>query len=124
MEWGQPEKTMTVADKQKQSILEGFKELYQTLKSASPGSEDHNRALSELQWQQTVMQFSTTDAQVKAANAEELSARASERAAEATIINARYMLWSVVAAAISAAASLGATLISLWSLYHPPTMPH
>ena len=45
--------------------------------------------------------------ELETANALLRSANASER-------NAKYMLWSVIAAAVSALASLGAALISAW----------
>jgi hypothetical protein len=63
----------------------------------------------------TRMDLEAVDAQTKAAVAEERAAVATEIAANATVKNARYMFWSVIAAAVSAIASLGSTAITvLW----------
>jgi hypothetical protein len=59
----------------------------------------------------TRMELESTEAQTRAAAAEEKAAVASERAADATVRNAHYMLWSVIAAAVSAIASLASTSI-------------
>lgn len=74
----------------------------QQLQKSTPGTPAHTHALSEIQWQQTVLQYKTSDIQARAAEAEEKAATASERAAGATVQNAKYMLWSVAAAAVSA----------------------
>jgi hypothetical protein len=58
------------------------------------------------------MDLEVADAQVRAAMAEERAAAATEIAANASIKNARYMLWSVVAAAVSAVGSLGAAIVA------------
>jgi hypothetical protein len=92
------------------AIENRFRELFEQIKHGQPGSEMHDRALAELDWQRTVMQFRATDFQVRAAKAEERAAAASERAAEATAQNTRYMLWSVIAAALSAFGSLAAVI--------------
>ena len=59
------------------------------------------------------MSIEGMEAQTKAAFAEERAAIAGEIAANASVKNAKYMLWSVIAAAVSAIASLGSTLISV-----------
>jgi hypothetical protein len=58
-----------------------------------------------------------TDAQMQAALAEERAAIATEIAAKASVENARYMFWSVAAAAVSALASLASTAIAVFA-YH------
>jgi hypothetical protein len=97
------------------AIENRFRELFEQIKHGQPGSEMHDRALAELDWQRTVMQFRTTDFQARAAKAEEKAAAASERAAEATAQNARYMLWSVIAAAVSPFGSLASAMIAAFS---------
>jgi hypothetical protein len=101
-------------DPQADTITKRFRELLAELKRAQPGSEAHGRALSELDWQRTVMQFKATDIQARAAKAEERAALASERAAEATTRNTRYMLWSVFAAVVSAFGSLAAAIAAFF----------
>ncbi|MGA7070870.1 hypothetical protein [Bradyrhizobium sp.] len=59
------------------------------------------------------MDLELLESQIKASQAEERAAIASEVAANASVKNARYMLWSVIAAAVSALASLGSTIISV-----------
>jgi DNA topoisomerase IB len=97
------------------AIENRFRELFEQIKHGQKGSEMHDRALAELDWQRTVMQFRTTDFQARAAKAEEKAAAASERAAEATAQNARYMLWSVIAAAVSPFGSLASAMIAAFS---------
>ena len=61
------------------------------------------------------MDLETIEAQTKAALAEERAAVASEIAAKASVKNAKYMLWSVFAAALSAIASLAtAVFAAIW----------
>jgi hypothetical protein len=62
----------------------------------------------------TKMDLDTTEAQMQAALAEERAASANEIAAAASVKNARYMLWSVIAAAVSAVASLVSTAIAVF----------
>jgi hypothetical protein len=54
--------------------------------------------------------------QLRAAEAEEKAAVASEKVADASAKNAKYMLWSVIAAAVSAIVSLVSTAIAVASL--------
>jgi len=63
------------------------------------------------------MALDTAEAQMRAALAEERAARANETAASASEKNARYMLWSVIAAAVSAIASLVSTGIAVFGHY-------
>jgi SOS response regulatory protein OraA/RecX len=60
------------------------------------------------------MDLGVADAQMQAAVAEERAAIATEVAAKASVRNARYMLWSVIAAAVSAIASLASTAIAVF----------
>lgn len=60
------------------------------------------------------MALDTTEAQMRAALAEESASAATKVAADASVKNARYMLWSVIAATISAFASLGSTAIAVF----------
>jgi hypothetical protein len=92
---------MPAEDTEADVIEDRFRELLEQIKRGQPGSEIPDQALAELDWQRTVMQFRATDLQARAAKAEERAAAASERAAEATARNTRYMLWSVIAAAVS-----------------------
>lgn len=62
----------------------------------------------------TKMDLDTTEAQMQAALAEERAANANEIAAAASVKNARYMLWSVIAAPVSAVASLVSTAIAVF----------
>lgn len=88
----------------------------------------HSAGTVEIARRQTEWQIKATQAQVEAAEAEKEAARAATAAAKAeteaaqaatdtaaaTRMNARYMLWSVLAAAISAFASLVSTAIAVF----------
>jgi hypothetical protein len=67
----------------------------------------------------TKAQREAIEAQRQAAEASVASAKAAEKAAVAMERNAKYMLWSVFVAAISAIASAVATGLSVWSAVHP-----
>lgn len=60
------------------------------------------------------MALDTTEAQMRAALAEESASAATKVAADASVKNARYMLWSVIAAAVSAIASLASTTVAVF----------
>jgi hypothetical protein len=88
----------------------------------------HSAGMAELARRQTISQLAADDAQIRAAKAEEKAAEAATRAADANIEaahhagrNAKYMLWSVIAAAISAFISLMSTFVTLYFTLHPPS---
>jgi hypothetical protein len=58
------------------------------------------------------LEIEIAEAQNRAALAEERAAIATEIAANASVKNARYMLWSVIAAAVSAFGSLASAIIA------------
>jgi hypothetical protein len=88
----------------------------------------HSAGMAEIARRQTEWQIKAAEAQVQAAEAEKEAARAATNAATAesdaaraaietaaaTNRNARYMLWSVIAAAVSAIASLASTAIAVF----------
>jgi hypothetical protein len=65
------------------------------------------------------VQRRAAEAETKAAEASIASAKASEKAAAVAERNAKYMLWSVIVASISAIASAVAAYYSYWSAAHP-----
>jgi hypothetical protein len=65
------------------------------------------------------VQRRAAEAETKAAEASMASAKAAEKAAIAADRNAKYMLWSVVVASISAIASAVSPYHSYWSAGHP-----
>src|SRR5262249_7101980 len=65
------------------------------------------------------VQRKAAEAQTKAAEASVASAKAAEKAAAVAERNAKYMLWSVLVAAISAIASAVSAYYSYWSAVHP-----
>jgi hypothetical protein len=67
---------------------------------AQPGSINHTAGMADLTRRQIIGQIEATEAEKRAAGA-------SER-------NAKYMLWSVIAAAISAIAALVSTAIAVF----------
>jgi len=81
-----------------------------------PDSLAHLAAHAEFIRRQTEAQLEVAKAQVIAAKAEEHVARASIEAADATKKNAKYMLASVIVAAISALASAVAACYSYWNI--------
>jgi hypothetical protein len=66
---------------------------------AQPGSINHTAGVAELTRRQILGQIEATEAEKRSAGAGET--------------NAKYMLWSVIAAAVSAIASLAAALAAL-----------
>jgi hypothetical protein len=72
----------------------------------------HLAANAEIIRRQTEAQLGAATAQIEAAHAEKRAADAAVDSAAATRLNAKYMLWSVIAAAISAGASAISALIS------------
>lgn len=77
-------------------------EIAAALGRAAPGSQTHSAMLAELNLRQTLAQIEATEAQKKAADAEKQAADAAIQTADATRLNAKYMLLSVIAAAVSA----------------------
>ena len=94
--------------------------------NSAPGHWQHLAGMAEFTRRQTETQIRAADAQIAAANAEVEAASAAKRAADAEVkaaeatvdsaaamhLNAKYMLWSVVAAAFSAFGSLATTIIT------------
>ena len=88
-------------------------ELAERLGTCDPGSISHTQIMSEIQRRHLFAQYEATEVLKQAALAEEKAARISEIAARAALQNTKYMLWSAMAAAASAAVSLAATIITL-----------
>jgi len=65
------------------------------------------------------VQRKAAEAETKAAEASIASAKAAEKAAVTAERNAKYMLWSVLVATISAVASAVSAYYSYWSAVHP-----
>ena len=87
--------------------------------SSSPGNWTHLAGMIEFTRRQTEAQINASTAQISAAEAEVKAANAATRAAEAAVdsasatqLNAKYMLWSVIAAAVSATASAATAIIT------------
>jgi nitroreductase len=80
-----------------------------------PDSIAHLAAHAEFIRRQTEAQLGAAHAQIVAAQAEEMAAKASIATADATKTNARYLLASVIIAAISAFASAAAACYSYWN---------
>ena len=81
-----------------------------------PDSMAHLAAHAEFIRRQTEAQLEAAHAQIVAARAEEMAVKASIATADATKKNARYLLASVIVAAISALASAVAAYYSYWSM--------
>ena len=81
-----------------------------------PDSLAHLAAHAEFIRRQTEAQLEAAHAQVVAARAEEMAAKANIATADATKKNAKYMLASVIVAAISALASAVAAYWSYWNI--------
>jgi hypothetical protein len=88
-------------------------ELAERLGTCDPGSISHTQIMSEIQRRHLFAQYEATEVLKQATRAEEKAARVAEIAAQAALQNTRYMLWAAMAAAVSAAASLAATIITL-----------
>jgi multidrug resistance efflux pump len=89
-------------------------ELTGWMSNAQPGSVRHGQALAELERRRFLAERETGDAQLRAAVAEEKAANAAIETAHHAEKNAKYMLWSVVMAALSAFISLATTLYTNW----------
>src|SRR5712671_1947620 len=98
----------------------------------APGSAEWQRAQTEVtlrnlhaqdeatkaQREAIEVQRKAAEAEAKAAEASIASAKAAEKAAVVAERNAKYMLWSVLVAAISSIASAVAAYYSYWSVVH------
>jgi hypothetical protein len=82
--------------------------------NAEPGSINHTAGMAKFTFRQTKAQIAASDAQIEAARAETKAANAAITSAHAAEKNAKYMLWSVIAAALSAVASLISTAIAVF----------
>jgi hypothetical protein len=81
-----------------------------------PDSLAHLAAHAEFIRRQTEAQLEAAHATIIAARAEEMAAKASIATADATKRNARYLLAAVIAATISALASAVAACYSYWNM--------
>ena len=66
-----------------------------------------------------IIQRKVAEAETRAAEASITSAKAAEKAAVAAERNAKYLLWAVIVASISAIASAVSAYYSYWSAVHP-----
>lgn len=87
-------------------------ELFKAVGHSEPNSLQHNMVMAELRFREITLQLKSSEAQIAAANAEKRAADAAVESADATKLNAKYMLWSVVAAAFSAFGSLATAIIT------------
>jgi hypothetical protein len=83
----------------------------------------HLAASAEFIRRQTKAQLDASAATIEAANAEKLAAEAAVDSAGAMRANARYMLWSVIVAAVSAIASASAAYLAYASLHASDHVP-
>src|SRR5260370_28146987 len=82
--------------------------------NAQPGSINHTAGLAEFTFRQTKAQLAASEAQIRAANAEVEAAQAATATAHATEKNAKYMLASVIVAAVAAIASAVSAYFALY----------
>jgi hypothetical protein len=85
---------------------------------ATIDSINYNRGMAEIVRRQTKAQIAASEAQIEASKAETTAAVAATKAADAAEKNAKYMLLSVIVAAISAIASAAAAYFAYAGL-HP-----
>jgi hypothetical protein len=90
-----------------------IEELGNWLGGSMDGSINRAIGTAEFLKRQTKWQIEAAQAQIRAANAEEEAARAATAAAHSAEKNAKYMLWSVIAAAGSAFISLVSTVVTI-----------
>jgi hypothetical protein len=89
------------------------------LQHAAASAEGQTEVTLRHQDEATKAQREAIEVLRQAAEASMASAKASEKAAVVAERNAKYMLWSVLVAAISAIASAVAAYYSYWSTVHP-----
>ena len=87
--------------------------------NAMTNSINYNIGMAELQRRNTKAQLDASKAQIEAADAETNAAQAAIKSADASERNARYMLWSVVVAAVAAACSAASAAISAYTTIYP-----
>jgi hypothetical protein len=90
-----------------------FDDLAKLATACEPGSKRHGELVFEIERRQLIVANRTLLAQQRAAEAETKAAEAAVVAAEAAKDNAKYMLWSVIAATISALISLVSVIYTL-----------
>jgi multidrug resistance efflux pump len=73
-------------------------DLFYKMGNAEPGSVAHGEALAEMERRRFIKDEETSNAQIRAANAEERAADAAIASANHAEKNAKYMLWTAVAA--------------------------
>jgi hypothetical protein len=81
--------------------------------NAQPGSLNHTAGMAEFTFRQTKAQLEASEAQIIASHAETKAAEAAVKGTAAAERNAKYMLASVVVAAIAAIASAVSTLATV-----------
>jgi hypothetical protein len=87
-----------------------LEDIAEAMKAYQPGSAGHTQGLTEFARRQTYWQIQAATAQIKAAN----------EAGEANVTamkNAKYMLWSVIIASISAMSSAAAAYFAYAALH-------
>ena len=87
-----------------------LEDIAEAIKAYPPGSAGHTQGMTEFVRRQTQWQIQASIAQVRAAN----------EAGEANISarkNAKYMLWSVIVAAVSAFASALSAALTAYSVW-------
>jgi hypothetical protein len=89
-------------------------QLTERLGTCEPGSTPHVGITAEIQRRQLFLQYEALEAQKRAALAEEKAAAEILAAAEVTRRNASVMLWAVIAAMVSALASLATAIVTIW----------
>jgi hypothetical protein len=78
-----------------------------------PASPNHDRGMAELRFREIVLQMKSSEAQIAAADAEKLAADAAVKGTAAAERNAKYMLASVIVAALAALVSAVSVLATL-----------
>jgi hypothetical protein len=82
---------------ERDGIIDGFKEAIVRLRKATPGSDEHQQILADLQMKQGLMQYVAMSYQM--------------RACEATERSAKYMLRTVIIAIVAAFISFSSTVV-------------
>jgi len=94
-----------------------FDALVDWMGRSEPDSPNHNMRMAELRFRELLLQVRSSEAQIKAAESEKIAADAVVEGTEAAQRNAKYMLASVVVAALAAlfsAISVLVTLLPAW----------
>ena len=87
--------------------------------NAGSTSVNHTAGMAEFTFRQTQAQLKASEAQIRASEAEELAAQAAIKGTAAAERNAKYMLASVIVAAVSATSSAAAAYFAYAALHVP-----